>query len=213
MNLILLGAPGAGKGTQAEKISAKYDIPTISTGGILRSAIADGTELGNKAKAFMDAGQLVPDEVVIGIVRDFLKSDVCKNGFVLDGFPRSIPQAEALEAMGVKIDLVLSIEVPDETIVERMSGRRVCPACGASFHTMFKPTQQDGVCDNCDADLIIRKDDSPETVKARLATYHQQTEPLKDFYAKKGLLTEIIGQERVEDTTALTFQALKKVGH
>lgn len=211
MNLILLGAPGAGKGTQAEKISAKYDIPTISTGGILRSAIADGTELGNKAKAFMDAGQLVPDEVVIGIVRDFLKSDVCKNGFVLDGFPRSIPQAEALEAMGVKIDLVLSIEVPDETIVERMSGRRVCPACGASFHTMFKPTQQDGVCDNCDADLIIRKDDSPETVKARLATYHQQTEPLKDFYAKKGLLTEIIGQERVEDTTALTFQALKKV--
>ena len=161
----------------------------------------------------MDAGQLVPDEVVIGIVRDFLKSDVCKNGFVLDGFPRSIPQAEALEAMGVKIDLVLSIEVPDETIVERMSGRRVCPACGASFHTMFKPTQQDGVCDNCDADLIIRKDDSPETVKARLATYHQQTEPLKDFYAKKGLLTEIIGQERVEDTTALTFQALKKVEH
>lgn len=213
MNLILLGAPGAGKGTQAEKISAKYDIPTISTGGILRSAIADGTELGNKAKAFMDAGQLVPDEVVIGIVRDFLKSDVCKNGFVLDGFPRSIPQAEALEAMGVKIDLVLSIEVPDETIVERMSGRRVCPACGASFHTVFKPTQQDGVCDNCDADLIIRKDDSPETVKARLATYHQQTEPLKDFYAKKGLLTEIIGQERVEDTTALTFQALKKVEH
>ena len=211
MNLIMLGAPGAGKGTQAERISEKYGIPTISTGEILRNAISTGTELGKTAKSYMDAGQLVPDEVVIGIIRDFLKQDTCKNGFILDGFPRSIPQAEALDAMGVKIDAVVSIEVADEKIVERMSGRRVCPGCGASFHVLYKPSEKEGVCTKCGADLIIRKDDNPETVLARLHTYHEQTEPLKGYYANKGILIEIEGQEEVADTTALTFAALAKL--
>ena len=211
MNLIMLGAPGAGKGTQAEKIAEKYSSPTISTGEILRNAISTGTELGKTAKSYMDAGQLVPDEVVIGIIRDFLKQDSCKNGFILDGFPRSIPQAEALDAMGVKIDAVVSIEVADEKIVERMSGRRVCPTCGASYHILYKPSEKEGVCTKCGADLIIRKDDNPETVLARLHTYHQQTEPLKGYYANKGLLIEIEGQEEVADTTALTFGALAKL--
>ena len=211
MNLIILGAPGAGKGTQSEKISAKYEIPQISTGEILRNAISNGTELGLAAKSYMDAGQLVPDEVVIGIVRDFLSSDSCKKGFILDGFPRSIPQAEALDAMGVKIDVVLSIEVADEKIVKRMSGRRVCPKCGASFHTEYKPSSTGEKCDKCGEMLIIRKDDNPDTVKARLETYHNQTEPLKGYYAAKGKLMEIVGQEKVEDTTALTFAALEKV--
>jgi adenylate kinase len=211
MNLIMLGAPGAGKGTQAERISEKYNIPTISTGEILRNAISTGTELGKTAKSYMDAGQLVPDEVVIGIIRDFLKQDSCKNGFILDGFPRSIPQAEALDNMGVKIDAVVSIEVADEKIVERMSGRRVCPACGASYHVVYKPSEKEGVCTKCGADLIIRKDDNPDTVLARLHTYHQQTEPLKGYYANKGILIEIEGQEEVADTTALTFAALAKL--
>ena len=211
MNLIMLGAPGAGKGTQAEKIAEKYGIPTISTGEILRNAISTGTKLGKTAKSYMDAGQLVPDEVVIGIIRDFLKQDSCKNGFILDGFPRSIPQAEALDAMGVKIDAVVSIEVADEKIVERMSGRRVCPSCGASYHILYKPSEKEGVCTKCGADLIIRKDDNPDTVLARLHTYHQQTEPLKGYYANKGLLIEIEGQEEVADTTALTFGALAKL--
>ena len=211
MNLIMLGAPGAGKGTQAEKIAEKYGIPTISTGEILRNAISTGTELGKTAKSYMDAGQLVPDEVVIGIIRDFLKQDSCKNGFILDGFPRSIPQAEALDNMGVKIDAVVSIEVADEKIVERMSGRRVCPTCGASYHIVYKPSEKEGVCTKCGADLIIRKDDNPDTVLARLHTYHQQTEPLKGYYANKGLLIEIEGQEEVADTTALTFGALAKL--
>ena len=211
MNLIMLGAPGAGKGTQAERISEKYSIPTISTGEILRNAISTGTELGKTAKSYMDAGQLVPDEVVIGIIRDFLNQDSCKNGFILDGFPRSIPQAEALDKMGVKIDAVVSIEVADEKIVERMSGRRVCPACGASYHIVYKPSEKEGVCTKCGADLIIRKDDNPDTVLARLHTYHQQTEPLKGYYANKGILIEIEGQEEVADTTALTFAALAKL--
>jgi len=211
MNLIMLGAPGAGKGTQAERISEKYGIPTISTGEILRNAISTGTELGKTAKSYMDAGQLVPDEVVIGIISDFLNQDSCKNGFILDGFPRSIPQAEALDNMGVKIDAVVSIEVADEKIVERMSGRRVCPACGASYHIVYKPSEKEGVCTKCGADLIIRKDDNPDTVLARLHTYHQQTEPLKGYYANKGLLIEIEGQEEVADTTALTFAALAKL--
>ena len=211
MNLIMLGAPGAGKGTQAERIAEKYGIPTISTGEILRNAISTGTELGKTAKSYMDAGQLVPNDIVIGIIRDFLKQDTCKNGFILDGFPRSIPQAEALDAMGVKIDAVVSIEVADEKIVERMSGRRVCPACGASFHILYKPSEKEGVCTKCGADLIIRKDDNPETVLARLHTYHQQTEPLKGYYANKGILIEIEGQEEVADTTALTFAALAKL--
>ena len=211
MNLIMLGAPGAGKGTQAEKIAEKYGIPTISTGEILRNAISTGTELGKTAKSYMDAGQLVPNDIVIGIIRDFLKQDTCKNGFILDGFPRSIPQAEALDAMGVKIDAVVSIEVTDEKIVERMSGRRVCPGCGASFHILYKPSEKEGVCTKCGADLIIRKDDNPETVLARLHTYHEQTEPLKGYYANKGILIEIEGQEEVADTTALTFAALAKL--
>ena len=211
MNLIMLGAPGAGKGTQAERIAEKYGIPTISTGEILRNAISTGTELGKTAKSYMDAGQLVPNEIVIGIIRDFLKQDTCKNGFILDGFPRSIPQAEALDAMDVKIDAVVSIEVADEKIVERMSGRRVCPMCGASYHILYKPSEKEGVCTKCGADLIIRKDDNPETVLARLHTYHEQTEPLKGYYANKGILIEIEGQEEVADTTALTFAALAKL--
>ena len=210
MNLILMGAPGAGKGTQAEKISANWGIPAISTGDILRAAIKAGTELGNTAKSFIDDGKLVPDEIVIGIIKEYLTSDAAANGFILDGFPRSIPQAEALDGMGVKIDAVLSIEVADEKIVERMSGRRVC-TCGASYHTLYKPSQKPGICDKCGAELYIRKDDAPETVQNRLATYHSQTEPLKEFYAKKGLLVTVEGQEEVADTTALVFKALGKI--
>ena len=207
MNLILMGAPGAGKGTQAEKISAKWNIPAISTGDILRAAIKEGTELGQTAKAFIDDGKLVPDEIVIGIIKEYLTSDVCRNGFILDGFPRSIPQAEALDGMGVKIDAVLSIEVADSKIVERMSGRRVC-TCGASYHTVYKPSQKQNICDKCGAELYIRKDDAPETVLNRLKTYHTQTEPLKDYYSAKGLLITVEGQEEVADTTALVYKAL-----
>ena len=207
MNLILMGAPGAGKGTQSEKISDKWNIPAVSTGNMLRAAIEAGTELGKTAKSYMDGGNLVPDDVVIGVVKEYLTSDACKNGFILDGFPRTIPQAEALDAMGVRIDAALSIEVADEKIVERMSGRRVC-ACGASYHTIYKPSQKPGICDKCGAELVIRKDDAPETVLNRLETYHNQTEPLKEFYAKKGVLLTVEGQEEVADTTALVFGAL-----
>ena len=208
MNLILMGAPGAGKGTQSAKISEKYQIPAIATGDILRGAIKEGTELGKAAKSYIDAGQLVPDEVVIGIIKEYLASDACKNGFILDGFPRSIPQAEALDAMGVQIDVVLSIEVEDEKIVERMSGRRVC-SCGASYHVAYNPPKTEGVCDKCGATLYIRADDAAETVKNRLETFHAQTEPLKDYYTKKGILVTVQGQEEVADTTALVFRALR----
>lgn len=210
MNLILMGAPGAGKGTQAEKISAKWNIPAVSTGDMLRAAIREGNELGMSAKTYIDAGQLVPDEIVIGIIKDYLSSDKCKNGFILDGFPRSIPQAEALDAMGVRIDAALSIEVADEVIVERMSGRRICSGCGASFHVKYNPSSKGSVCDKCGKDLYVRDDDAPETVAKRLDTYHQQTEPLKAFYEKKGLLVTVEGQEKVEDTTALVFATLKR---
>ena len=210
MNLIFLGAPGAGKGTQSEKIQAKFNIPAISTGDMLRRAIKDGTDLGKKAKSFIDEGKLVPDDVVIGIIRDYLSSDVCKNGFILDGFPRSIPQAEALDGMDVKIDCVLSIEVDDEKIVERMSGRRVCSGCGASYHVLYNSPEKEGVCDKCGASLYVRADDAPETVKSRLETYHSQTEPLKDFYAKKGILVTVEGQTKVEDTSALVEKALSR---
>ena len=210
MNLILMGAPGAGKGTQSEKISEKWGIPAISTGDMLRAAIKEGTELGKTAKSYMDGGNLVPDEIVIGIIKEYLASDICKNGFILDGFPRSIPQAEALDAMGVKIDAVLSIEVADEKIVERMSGRRVC-TCGASYHTVYKPSKKDGICDRCGAELYVRKDDAPETVLNRLSTYHSQTEPLKEYYAKKGILLTVEGQDEVCDTTRLTFEALSNI--
>ena len=209
MNLIFLGAPGAGKGTQAEKVSEKLGIPTISTGNIIREALKNETEMGLKAKSFIESGKLVPDEVVIGIIKDRLAEDDCKNGFILDGFPRTIPQAEALDAMGIKIDKVIDIEVADEKIVQRMSGRRVCPDCGASYHTEYKKPQKDGVCNACGAELVIRKDDKPEGVLDRLNVYHEQTEPLKDYYAKKGILSEVEGQEEVADTTALTFKALE----
>lgn len=211
MNLIIMGAPGAGKGTQAQIISEKWNIPAISTGEILRSAIKEGTELGKSAKSFIDEGKLVPDKVVIGIIKDYLNGENCKNGFILDGFPRSIPQAEALDELGVKIDAVLSIEVDDEVIVERMSGRRVCPSCGNSYHTVYNPPIKNDVCDKCETKLVIRADDNPETVQNRLDTYHAQTEPLKSFYAKKGCLVTVQGQVAVEDTTKLVLSALSKI--
>ena len=207
MNLILMGAPGAGKGTQSANISEKYNIPAIATGDILRGAIKAGTELGKAAKSYIDAGQLVPDAVVIGIIKEYLASDACKNGFILDGFPRSIPQAEALDEMGVKIDVVLSIEVADEKIVERMSGRRVC-SCGASYHVLYNPPITENVCDKCGAELYVRADDAAETVKNRLATFHEQTEPLKGYYEKTGKLKLVYGQEELSETTALVFKAL-----
>lgn len=210
MKLILLGAPGAGKGTQAEKISKEFNIPTLSTGAILRKNVSEGTELGVKAKEYMDKGHLVPDEIVIGMVADYLSADEQANGYILDGFPRSIPQAEALDAMGVKLDVVLSIEVEDERIIERMSGRRVCPKCGATFHTKYNPPKAEGICDTCGAALTIRADDNEDTVKDRLSIYHAQTEPLKEFYSAKGLLKTVHGCEKVEDTTALVFKALKE---
>ena len=208
MNLILLGAPGAGKGTQAEVISEALSIPQISTGNMLREAVKNGTEYGLKAKAAMDAGALVSDEIVIGILKDRIAQEDCAKGFILDGFPRTVPQAEALDAMGVQIDKVLEIFVPDETIKERVSGRRVCEGCGASYHVLFKPSKTEGTCDKCGAATIIRKDDKPETVLDRLAVYHAQTEPLKEYYAKQGKLDTVIGQEEVADTTKLTLAAV-----
>ena len=209
MNIILLGAPGAGKGTQAEKICEHLSIPAISTGNIIREALKSGTEMGLKAKAFVDAGQLVPDEVVIGIIKERLANDDCKNGFILDGFPRTIPQAEALDKMGVVIDKVIDIEVPDERIIGRMSGRRVCGSCGASYHLEYKVPKTEGVCDLCAGALIQRKDDHPDTVKARLEVYHSETEPLKEYYSKQGKLSVVEGQEEIADTTALVFAQLE----
>lgn len=211
MNLILMGAPGAGKGTQSEKISERWNIPAISTGDMLRAAIREENELGKIAKTYIDDGKLVPDEVVIGIIKGYLSSEKCKNGFILDGFPRSIPQAEALEDMGVKIDAVLSIEVADEAIISRMGGRRLCSGCGVSYHIEYNPSEVDGVCDKCGKPLYIRDDDAPETVKKRLETYHEQTEPLKAFYAERGLLLTVEGQSRIEDTTALVYKTLDRV--
>ncbi len=210
MKLILLGAPGAGKGTQAEMLSARLSIPAISTGNIIRDALKNGTEMGLKAKAFIDAGQLVPDDVVIGIIRERLAQDDCKDGFILDGFPRTIPQAEALDAMGIEIDKVIDIEVPDEAIAERMSGRRVCEKCGASYHLEHKQPGQEGVCDLCGGKLVQRKDDHPDTVLDRLRVYHEQTEPLKDYYAKTGKLRIVEGQDDVKHTFALTVKAVEE---
>ena len=210
MNLILLGAPGAGKGTQAVKISEKYQIPAIATGDILRAERKAGTELGNAAQAYIEAGQLVPDSVVIGIIKKYMVENNCENGFILDGFPRSIPQAEALETMGIHLDAVLSIEVPDQKIIERMSGRRVC-SCGSSYHVVYNPPIKEGVCDRCGEALYVRADDAAETVKKRLETFHRETEPLKAFYAERGLLLTVEGQDEVADTTALVFQVLKTV--
>jgi len=208
MNLILLGAPGAGKGTQAEIISDHLQIPTISTGNIIREALKSGTEMGVKAKSYMDAGQLVPDEVVIGIIQDRLAEDDCQNGFILDGFPRTIPQAEALDRMGIVIDRVIDIEVADETIARRVSGRRVCLKCGATYHLDYKKPAVEGVCDRCGDTLVQRKDDMPETVQDRLKVYHEQTEPLKDYYEACGKLVIVEGQEEVADTTRLTLAAV-----
>lgn len=209
MKLILLGAPGAGKGTQAEKICEKLNIPAISTGNILRAAVKDGTEMGLKAKNYMDAGQLVPDEVVIGIIKDRLNDDDCKNGFILDGFPRTIPQAQALLDSGVDIDKVIDIEVPDEAITKRMSGRRVCSKCANSYHIEYKKPKVEGICDACGGELIQRKDDAPQTVLDRLVEYHKMTEPLKGFYENLGKLKVVEGQEDVADTTKLVFAALE----
>ena len=208
IKLILLGAPGAGKGTQAEIISKKYAIPSISTGNMIREAIAAGTEMGRNAKSFIDSGALVPDEVVIGIIKERLAKPDCENGFILDGFPRTVPQAQALDDMGVEITDVIRIEVPDEKIVERMGGRRVCKSCGASYHVKFNPSENGEFCD-CGELLTIRSDDAPEVVKKRLETYHSQTEPLKGFYEAKGILKLVEGQEKLEDTTALTQAALE----
>ena len=209
MNLILLGAPGAGKGTQAVRIAAEKGIPHISTGDIFRKNIKEGTPLGLKAKSYIDRGQLVPDEVVIGIIKDRLKDDDCKNGFILDGFPRTIPQAQALVDMGIDIDKVIDIEVPDEKIIARMSGRRVCSKCANSYHMEYKKPKVDGICDACGGELVQRKDDAPETVLARLEEYHEMTEPLKGFYDKLGKLKVVEGQEDVSDTTSLVFAALE----
>ena len=208
MNLILLGAPGAGKGTQAEVISDALGIPQISTGNILREAVKNGTEYGLKAKAAMDSGSLVSDDVVIGILKDRIAEDDCKNGFILDGFPRTVPQAEALENMGVNIDKVVEIYVPDETIQQRLSGRRVCESCGASYHAQFKPSKEEGKCDKCGGNTVQRKDDHPDTVIERLKVYHEQTAPLKDFYSKRGKLETVIGQDEVAETSKLTLKAV-----
>ena len=208
MKLILLGAPGAGKGTQAEILSKKLGIPTISTGNILRAAIKNGTPVGLKAKAYVESGALVPDEVIIGIMAERLAEGDCAKGYILDGMPRTIPQAEALEAAGVGIDCALSIEIADETIIERMSGRRTCTSCGATYHVVSAPPKTEGVCDNCGAELSIRKDDAPETVKSRLEVYHKETEPLKAFYEARGKLKSVENQPTIEATTAEIEKAL-----
>ena len=209
MKLIFLGAPGAGKGTQAEIIAGKLNIPTISTGNIIREALANGTEMGLKAKSFIEAGKLVPDDVVIGIIKERLANEDCNNGFILDGFPRTIPQAEALDNMGIIIDKVVDIDVPDENIVNRMSGRRVCKACGSSYHIENKKPKVEGVCDACGGELQIRKDDAPETVLDRLNVYHEQTEPLKDYYAKCGKLRSVIGTAPITEITEAILKVLE----
>ena len=209
MKLILLGAPGAGKGTQAEILSAKLGIPTISTGNILRAAVKEGTPIGLEAKRYMDAGQLVPDSVIIGIVAQRLEQPDCAGGFILDGVPRTIGQAEALDAAGVTFDHVLSIEISDEEIEERMEGRRVCQSCGAPYHVKAKPPKREGVCDSCGGPLIQRDDDKPETVRHRLEVYHQETEPLKDYYQAKGILVPVDNQDTIEGTTQVIMEALK----
>ena len=209
MKLILLGAPGAGKGTQAEVISEHLHIPTISTGNIIREALKSGTEMGLKAKEYIESGKLVPDDVVIGIIQERLAKDDCQNGFILDGFPRTIPQAEALDRMGVIIDRVIDIEVEDDAIAQRVSGRRVCQGCGASYHVDYKKPAVESVCDRCGDTLVQRKDDHPDTVKERLQVYHEQTEPLKSYYAKQEKLFIVEGQEEVADTTRLTLAALE----
>ncbi len=207
-NLIMFGPPGAGKGTQAKIISKQLDIPAISTGEMIRAAIKASTPMGLAAQKYTESGALVPDDVVIGIIKERLAEDDCKKGFILDGFPRTIPQAEALAEMGVKITKVISFEVTDSAIVDRMSGRRLCSSCSASYHVKFAPPKTEGKCDSCGGDLIIRKDDKKEVVESRLVTYHRETEPLKAFYDKLGLLAVLDGEGKVEDVSARAFEAL-----
>lgn len=202
MRLILLGAPGAGKGTQAEILSRELGVPTISTGNILRAAIADGTPVGLEAKALIDAGKLVSDDVIMGILEERVARPDCANGYILDGVPRTIGQAEAMEKMGIAVDTALSIEISDETIIDRMSGRRTCSKCSSTFHIVSNPPKVEGICDKCGGELTIRKDDKPETVKARLETYHKETEPLKAFYAERNKLVAVMNQPTIEATTA-----------
>ena len=210
MKLILLGAPGAGKGTQAEILCRELNIPTISTGNILRAAIKNGTPTGLKAKSYMDAGKLVPDEVIIGIVQERLAQEDCKGGFILDGVPRTIAQAEALEEHGIEFDHVISLEIDDDAIVKRMDGRRVCTQCGAPFHTESKPPKQEGVCDLCGGALMERDDDKPETVRDRLVVYHNETEPLKGFYEGKGVLKRVPDLGGIDETNAKIMELLGK---
>ena len=209
MKLILLGPPGAGKGTQADILSKKLNIPTISTGNILRAAVKEGTEIGRKAKSFMDAGQLVPDEVIIGIVAERLRKEDCAGGFILDGVPRTLAQAEAIEASGIRFDVVLSLEVSDEEIIGRMSGRRACTACGATYHVTAAPPKAEGVCDKCGAALVQREDDKAETVRSRLNVYHTETAPLVDFYKARGILKTVVNQPSIEATTAEVLKVLE----
>lgn len=212
MKIIMLGAPGAGKGTQAKKIAAKYDIPHISTGDIFRANIKNGTELGNKAKTYMDQGLLVPDELVVDLVVDRVQQDDCKNGYVLDGFPRTIPQAEALDkalaALGDKVDYAIDVNVPDENIVNRMGGRRACVGCGATYHLVYAPTKTEGICDVCGKELILRDDDKPETVQKRLNVYHEQTQPLIDYYTKADILKTVDGTVDINDVFAAIVEIL-----
>lgn len=212
MKIIMLGAPGAGKGTQAKMIAAKYGIPHISTGDIFRANIKNGTELGAKAKEYMDKGLLVPDELVVDLVIDRFKEPDCEKGYVLDGFPRTIPQAEALDkalsAIGENIDYAINVEVPDENIINRMGGRRACVGCGATYHIVYSPTKEEGKCDTCGAELIIRDDDKPETVKNRLNVYHEQTQPLIDYYTNKGIIAEVDGTVDMNDVFAAIVKIL-----
>lgn len=208
MKIIFLGAPGAGKGTQADRVSKFFGIPTISTGAIIRAALAEGSEIGLKAKEFIDRGDLVPDAVVIGIIKERLAKEDCQNGFILDGFPRTVPQAKALDEMGVAIDVVISLEVESEKIVERMSGRRVCNRCGASYHVDYNPSKDGVHCDACGDELRTRADDEPSVVLSRLKVYHTSTEPLKSFYAEKGILKIVEGDDSVEITSERTLKAL-----
>ena len=211
MKIIMLGAPGAGKGTQAKKIAEKYQIPHISTGDIFRANIKNGTELGKKAKTYMDQGLLVPDELVGDLVVDRVQQDDCKKGYILDGFPRTIPQAESLDAalsrLGEAVDYAINVEVPDENIVKRMGGRRACVGCGATYHLVYAAPKKEGICDNCGAELILRDDDKPETVQKRLGVYHEQTQPLIDYYTKKGILKEVDGTMDMGDV----FKAIVEI--
>ena len=209
MKLILLGAPGAGKGTQAEQIREKYNIPAFSTGAILREAVRNETEIGLRAKEYMDSGELVPDDVVMSVIRERMDQPDAANGFILDGMPRTVAQAEGLEQMGVEIDVVIDIDVSNDEIIERLSGRRVCESCGSSYHTVYKPTSKPESCDRCAGRLIIRKDDEPETIRARLKAYHTQTEPLIDFYRSRNKLVVVRGRKEVSETTALVFEVLE----